>query len=299
MRVVWWKTILDLGRVPRWPDDKAHILDVQRLLEKWLKKCDNDGRVEGRYLYLRMLSHRWERPHFCDECLLGICKDAKTAHPDTATNTKATVLGQWGKDQYSEDNIGLHSPEDMYLWIDFPGINQDDPQEKGLGIEMLPLYVACCGNGMIFFLPDNGEYEDRAWTSVERILAYTFCAAPVMRKIDAGYISGGTRWKQKDLVEQKPKYWQIDRDGQLSIRLQDPANGQLTCTQDLERIEALKDIVSSTEPIDFFGVKARLEFGMTLARVEDTCVRMKSSIMRRQKTYDPATLEKVNPTNEH
>eukprot|EP00746_Dinoflagellata_sp_MGD_P151580 gnl/MRDRNA2_/MRDRNA2_83136_c1_seq1.p1 gnl/MRDRNA2_/MRDRNA2_83136_c1~~gnl/MRDRNA2_/MRDRNA2_83136_c1_seq1.p1 ORF type:complete len:1178 (+),score=190.93 gnl/MRDRNA2_/MRDRNA2_83136_c1_seq1:143-3535(+) len=310
MRVVWWRTLLELGRIPRWPDDACHILDLHQLLEDWLTRCDKNGRVDSRYPYLRMLSHRWQRPHFCPQCVADQpCPSARLAHPDSAENTKANVLAKWGRDQYDIDNIGPYSPEDLYLWVDFAGINQDDSIIKALGIEMLPLYIACCGNGLVFFINESKKtgreddedeaepsdlqdlYEDRAWTSVERALAYTFCAAPVMRKVDAGYVTGGSKFSPGALCKRRPDYWSFNRDGQFSMRLQDPCQGVLTCKPDIKRIEALKAIISSVPPIDFYGVKEPLVFGETLVRVEDTCSRRKASIMRRQRTYEEYQVE--------
>jgi hypothetical protein len=31
MRLVWWKTLDELGRIPRWPDNCGHVLDAEAL----------------------------------------------------------------------------------------------------------------------------------------------------------------------------------------------------------------------------------------------------------------------------
>ena len=47
MRLVWWGTVKELGRLPRWPEDREHILDAEKLLEEWRNVCDDRGGVEG------------------------------------------------------------------------------------------------------------------------------------------------------------------------------------------------------------------------------------------------------------
>lgn len=282
MRVVWWKTLADLGRIPRWPEDKQHILDLETVLDIWLKECDSQGRMDGRYLYIWMLSHRWERPHFCDECLTGFCELMSSAHPDSITNVKARTMSRWGEHQYDEGNVGPLSPEDHYIWIDFTSIDQEDSVQKLLGIEMLPLYVACCGSGLVLYLPDNEEigYEERGWTAIERVLAYTYGVSPVLKKIDSGYCKGASRWTSKKLIAAKPEYWEENGDGALCFRLIDPLKGRLTCEQDIPKIEHLKEIIETTAPIDFHGTKTPLEWNKTLCRVDDTC-RERSTVMQR------------------
>lgn len=291
MRVVWWRTLCDLGRIPKWPHDKAHIIDLEILLQTWLKECDSSGKMEGRYLYIWMLSHRWERPHYCADCARGNCPKASEAHPDSFTNIKARVLAKWGEHQYEESNVGPMSPEDYYFWIDFAAIDQDDDLSKLAGIEMLPLYVACCGSGLVLYLPNESSigYEERAWTAIERVLAYTYGTSPTLKKIDSGYVKGSSRWKAPQLVKEKPEYW-VQMDNQLTFRMTDPLNGQLTCTQDVEKIEHLKTIVSETPPIDFHGTKEKLVLGQTLFRVEDTC-RERSTITQRSRTKTRENLE--------
>merc|ERR1719316_866495 len=100
------------------------------------------------------------------------------------------------------------SPEDYYIWIDFTSIDQSDNMQKAMGIEMLPLYVACCSSGLVMYLPkDEIQYEERAWTSIERVLAYSYGVSPVLKKIDSGYIKGSPYWSSKRLVRSKPEYW--------------------------------------------------------------------------------------------
>lgn len=281
MRVVWWKTLVDLGRIPRWPQDKHHILDLRSLLKEWLKYCDNQGRVDGRYLYIWMLSHRWERPHFCEDCASGDCPLMYDAHPDSVTNIKARTVGKWGEHQYDEGNVGPLSPEDHYIWIDFTSIDQDDSVQKLLGIEMLPLYVACCGSGLVMYLPNDPEigYEERAWTAIERILGYVYGTSGVLKKIDSGYIKGAPRWTQAALIKEKPQFWE-EKHGKLCFRLTDPLSGRLTCEEDSEKITRLKEIIEITPPIDFYGMKEAFFWNETLCRVDDTC-RERSTVMHR------------------
>lgn len=215
----------------------------------------------------------------------GMCEEAKTAHPDTSENTKATTLGAWGAAEYDDSNVGPHAPDDFYVWIDFASIDQDDAEQKIRGIEMLPLYVACCSSGLVMYIPDNPatNYEERAWTGIERILAYTFSVSPVLKKIDSGFISGRSKWTAEALTEVKQDFWKMEH-GALCFNLTDPAQGQLTCPeQDLPTIEALRSIATSTPAIDFDGNKAPLMLGRTTFRVQDTC-RTRATIFSRRTT---------------
>jgi hypothetical protein len=45
---VHWSSIKRLGRIPRWPDDAAHILDYERVLEAWVERMDEFGKIGDR-----------------------------------------------------------------------------------------------------------------------------------------------------------------------------------------------------------------------------------------------------------
>ena len=85
--MVWHGTIAQLGRLPRWPQDAAHILDAESVCEEWIKTCDAKGKVDGRALCMSLFSHRWSRPSL----------NPSEAFPDTAENDKAKALARYGK----------------------------------------------------------------------------------------------------------------------------------------------------------------------------------------------------------
>jgi hypothetical protein len=58
VRLVHWSTLDKLGRIPRWPDDAAHVLDAADLIRAWIARQDAKGKISGRILCLSMFSHR-------------------------------------------------------------------------------------------------------------------------------------------------------------------------------------------------------------------------------------------------
>ena len=210
---VWGGTCEHLGRLPRYPQDAAHILDAETVLQAYMRQMDgkgkvehttSDGKAERRIFCLSMFSHRWERPHM----------EPSKAFPDAEDNKKARALGFYS-------SAGL-CPEfsqhqwDYYYWVDYACINQDDYEEKCLGIAKLPAYISCCieqghawctptpcisptrrtaetvhhvwhrrlhllpymaGIELIYYHSSTSGYERRAWTRLERVLgfAYTWC----------------------------------------------------------------------------------------------------------------------------
>lgn len=259
VRVVWWRTLHDLGRLPRWPDDREHVLDLEELITIWNNKCNKEGSVDGHFMYVRFMSHRWERPHFCERCATGDCN--VKAHPDDVKNVKARVMAAWGHDRYNDVlDTRPFRPEDAYFWIDFAGISQEDPWEKIAGITALPLYVASCANGMVCYVGEDGQYADRAWTALERVLGYGMTASPVLMKLDQGYLAGIPQQDRHLLASQEPDFWEL-RGDVLHMRLRDPYNfGKITVQSDKEHIHKIADLVAELEPVDFYGVKSKVDF---------------------------------------
>ena len=94
-----------LGRIPRYPEDAAHILDAEKAIEAIIAHMDGQGKVviagagdgdkdgeedgdgdgdraEGRVFCAKMFSHRWERSS----------PDPACAHPDDPAHKKARAL---------------------------------------------------------------------------------------------------------------------------------------------------------------------------------------------------------------
>lgn len=285
VRVVWWKTLDKLGRIPRFPDDREHILDLEQLVERWLAQCVPDGPTrgcfDGHYLSVRFISHRWAQPHYCEECSLGTCD--VHANPDTWDNIKAQVLGQWGRDLYYSEDIRPFRPEDLYFWIDYAGIHQEDPYLKLSGITLLPLYISCCANGMVCYVDEDLEYADRAWTALERILGYCLTASPALMKIDRGYLSNKPLLCNMQLTTQQPGWWSMHGHS-LWLRLHDPTKGNITVPGDADVINRILDLAMHAHPVDYFQVKSPLKLGVTDFRVDDVAigVHIKINLTRRK-----------------
>ena len=60
-----------------------------------------------------------------------------------------------------------YSINDLYLWIDFACVDQDDRNLKMVNIDNLPIYVACSDS---VFKVDHAEYWDRAWCRLEQYI---------------------------------------------------------------------------------------------------------------------------------
>ena len=74
--------LAELGRLPQWPQDAEHILDLESCVVEWIKHQDDRGKVDGRCLCISIFSHRWSRPSL----------DPAEAHPDTVDHKKAAAL---------------------------------------------------------------------------------------------------------------------------------------------------------------------------------------------------------------
>ena len=173
-RLVWWKTIRSLGRLPRWPDDAAHILDAERLLNEWENECDNEGKVDGRAFCQSFFSHKWFN-----------------GNPD-ADGEKWSRLAHYG--ELGSCSVFPDDKFDYYYFIDYSGIEQPTggtAEEKkasqartDAGICMLPLYIACSVE-LIYY--NTADYEKRAICRLERLLAYAYCFSPMIVYLDSSY----------------------------------------------------------------------------------------------------------------
>merc|ERR1712008_236336 len=187
---------------------------------------------------ITFFSHRWERPSH----------DVSLAHPDSDTNKKALALAQYG----SRGTCPLFEPHhqcDYYFWVDYAGIHQHDPWQKVMGICKLPVFVAACTE-LAFFNSNTTNYEARAWTRVERMLAYTFTVSPLFAYLDEDYPS-----KPLDLdaiIARDPKSFRKDATGLLHLVIRAPwgPTAGLTHAPDLELIQELADLASSARPLN-------------------------------------------------
>mmetsp|Transcript_44812 Transcript_44812/g.130517 ORF Transcript_44812/g.130517 Transcript_44812/m.130517 type:complete len:423 (-) Transcript_44812:199-1467(-) len=245
MNLVWWGTLCHLGRIPKYPDDHLHILDAEKLLEEWVKKMDEYGKVqcpsaeggtERRIVCMSMFSHRWARPSM----------DPAQAFPDTVDNKKCKALGYYGYSGlcpvFSEHQF------DYYYWIDYAGVNQSDYLDKLLGIAKLPLYISCCIE-MIFY--NSEEYERRAWTRLERILGFHFVWAPLFPYMDDNYPEQPANLKE--LATTSPHVFRHDEESDtLHMHILDPCGDDCSITdpRDREYIINILNILSRTKPVN-------------------------------------------------
>eukprot|EP00931_Biecheleriopsis_adriatica_P108199 TRINITY_DN82541_c0_g1_i1.p1 TRINITY_DN82541_c0_g1~~TRINITY_DN82541_c0_g1_i1.p1 ORF type:complete len:447 (+),score=64.65 TRINITY_DN82541_c0_g1_i1:115-1341(+) len=248
MRVVWWGTLKKLGRLPRWPEDREHVLDAEAVLEQWAKRCDDRGGVivEGsrREVCFSFFSHRWERPakdagsHY--EC-------GKAAHPDREDNKKARMLTTYG--EKGGCPIFKDTLFDYYFYVDFACIDQDEPQSKLAGVTVLPMQVAVCIE-LIFFDSRVAEYEPRGWTRVERVFAYSYCFSPIIVYIGEEYPEKVTDFKA--LCDAKPDIYSMDESGNVYMVVADPlaSDAALTNPADRSIVKQLCDAAMNVPPLN-------------------------------------------------
>ena len=226
MRVFHWETLERMGRIPRWPDDRAHILDLEDLLAAWIERMDARGKIrlegEDRVLCLSMFSHRWTRPSVRVE----------EAHPDTPDGRKAAAMAAYGRG----GNCGVFPNHqfEYFFWVDFAGVHQTDLHAKVLGVATLPLYVAACSE-IIFYHTDS--YEGRAWTRLERVIGYAFNPAPMFVFIDDGYGAPGMERPSPEKLAAEHACFSLDEQtGGLLMAINDPLGEGAGITSDADRI---------------------------------------------------------------
>jgi hypothetical protein len=155
MCVVELATFEKFGRLPRSSDKKTIELDV----------VPSDAK-------LVFISHRWLRPH----------ADAKIAHPDDENASKHMLVCAGIQKLAQEKKWSTHQ---VYLWLDFCGVEQDDDVLLKAGVASLRGYISLCDAVLIPSpkVPDEmcektvdkiaGGYGDRAWTRLESMSFYT------------------------------------------------------------------------------------------------------------------------------
>ena len=237
MRVVHFKTLQTLGSIPRWPEDSANILDLEDMITSWIERQDAKGNLLGRKLCVTMFSHRWSRPD----------RDPMLAHPDTTDGLKARSLAEYG----IGGNCGVFPDHsfDYFFWIDYSGVNQTDRLAKTLGVAALPLYVATCIEIVFFY---NEAYESRAWTRLERIIGYTFSAAPSFVLIDDKYVNKEMPSREA-LCDKAPSCFSLDdKTGGLLMGIHDPLgeDAGLTDPSDRALVERLLELCMKTPPLN-------------------------------------------------
>jgi len=204
MHLVWWGTLVELGRLPRYPDyeDSVHILDGESLLERWVEKMDSDGKVDGRHIRISFLSHRWD----------------SLSDPDEERN-KARALGLYGRSG-SSANYSDALDFDHYYWIDQSCVHQDDDRLKQMAMLKLGVWMTTCTD-FILFRSSKNDYEPRAWTRLERLIAYAYIQAELFVYLDESYISEEPI-DVNYVVRKNKSFVKGEADGELAIALREP-----------------------------------------------------------------------------
>ena len=125
MRVVKYTTFKKHGRIPR-SSDKLTVK---------LSEVPDDA-------LLGFISHRWLRPwHTKEECEANGHVWWGKAHPDDDAGTKHKLICD-GMEKLAETNGW--DIDNVYLWIDFAGVEQDDGDLLRAGVASLRGYITLC-----------------------------------------------------------------------------------------------------------------------------------------------------------
>eukprot|EP00971_Amphidinium_carterae_P170943 3387805-Amphidinium_carterae.1 len=143
--------------MPRNPDESTYLRKAVDVIEEYTSGTST------RLLVMCMVSHRWRRPTF--------------PHPDDEQNRKAKALARYGE-------AALARNVDMYYWLDFAGVHQENLRDKIVGISKLPCIVASCTEFLVFW---SHDYEPRAWTRMERFIGYVLSPCPSFKVIDENF----------------------------------------------------------------------------------------------------------------
>jgi len=245
MCVVKGESLKSLGRLPRFPEDQATVVDWENVLEKWLAECDAEGKIGGKRVVCAFISHRWLRPHYCDQCRLGVCLDTQSAHPDDEDASKAKALIRFT--ETSEEVI------DWHFWIDFAGVDQTDTQEKVAGIMKLPGYISCSEGCFLLVTPG---YEGRSWTRLERLIAYRRCPAYSFYVLTLDFPSPPDL---TTLIPDAMLQTACDDKDTICLTINHPSghDSHMTNTSDKKLIDALVKIVISTPMVKWADDKSK------------------------------------------
>ena len=140
--VVPWTAFRGYGRLPRSSDHLAIEVD------------DPESK------HVIFLSHRWYRPwQTREECEANGHEWAGQPNPDDESgskyrNTVATI------EKLVDEHGWQDELDDVYVWMDFFGIDQDDPVRKVAGVRSLMGYSALCEMMLVPYPEKEGAAED-------------------------------------------------------------------------------------------------------------------------------------------
>jgi hypothetical protein len=170
MHVVSFQTFKLHGELPRSSD---HLTQPVSLLPG-----------EAKIIFI---SHRWLRPwHTQHECEEQGHPWAGMAHPDDQAGSKHALI--CAAIQKLAEQKAWNLDTQVFLWLDFCCVEQDDSHLLLEGVKSLRGYISICDAVLV---PSTevpalggektvekiaGEYGDRAWTRLESLSFYTVSA---------------------------------------------------------------------------------------------------------------------------
>jgi len=198
MMVVPLKTFIEHGSIPRrsvkTPETNTHM-PASQLTE--------DDKV-------LFFSQRWLTPSSKDSW-------CGMASPDDAEGTKFKQIVASAKAWSEQNNV---AEANMYVWVDFCCIEQDDFEELIRGVNSLALYV-CSVDGFVTI--ENEVYFDRGWCLMECLFA------------DA---SKAKRHIYKHLGLEEGRLESVDIEDRVQTKM--PVEGDFTVEKDREKMELLQ-----------------------------------------------------------
>mmetsp|Transcript_55033 Transcript_55033/g.128746 ORF Transcript_55033/g.128746 Transcript_55033/m.128746 type:complete len:431 (+) Transcript_55033:78-1370(+) len=219
MTVVHWSALSSLQRIPRNPQDADYYLKALDVVDEHIRSEQRGGALAFRPVFC-MLSHEWSRP------------DPPDPHPDTEDAGKAKALATYAEAARAR-NINI------YYWLDFAAVSQDSFRDRMIVIAKLPCLFAACTECLVFW---SDGYELRAWTRLERLLAYVFSSCETLRAID-------------DMSETSADVGAASRGiaslarNRASINITDPQAGICTSNADWEHIARLQQVALQFQPV--------------------------------------------------
>ena len=154
--------------------------------------------VDGREFRLAFFSHSWET-HSVDM--------AKAKPESSIPGHKAAALAARSR---------AHPETDYYYFIDYASMEQENLAALVESVCMLPLHIACCDE-MVMYDSPTCAYERRAWTRIERMLAFCLLTRPKFYYVGSNPV--------EMLVAENSEVFEFGSDqGSVEMRISDPTD---------------------------------------------------------------------------
>jgi len=229
LTVVHWSALTSLQRIPRNPQDADYYVRALDVIDEHVRSERSGGAQMFRPVFC-MFSHEWSRP--------------STPNPDTEDCRKAKALATYAEAARARS-------VNIYYWLDYAAVSQDSVRDRMIGMAKLPCVFAVCTECLVYW---SDGYELRAWTRLERLLAYVFSTCETLRVIDdderdtsaeVGAASRGIASLAKN---------------RATVGISDPQAGLCTSNADWEHIARLQQVALQFQPVVPRGQSHNLEF---------------------------------------